>query len=505
MPRWAPLLVFLAAFIILSLQASRRGIGLGYLDPVNPVEAQDEAVYSHIALRMAERGAWDTPVFLDRYFLYKPPLLYWLSASSVKLLGASAFSLRLPSLLLGAAVCMLVYLWSSRLAGAPSGVVAVSLLLSSRMFDNLAGRNMTDMPVCAAIVAAIFLLARDPSLSTRASWIGFGSAVGMGILAKSTAGLIPFGALAAYALAARPPERPKARSVAGALCVAMLIAAPWFLYQYAAHPRWFWTEFVVVELLAWGAGAPPQVSPENAAAFYGLRMWRSSPALSVASAIGGLLLLRQLSRREPSLLIPAAWIATTAAAILAFRFHNSTYLLPLLPVLALAGATQLVPPRWGAASAILLLIWSSTLLQSPREFPPPTVAARRLLERRCQQGRSNELLIVSTADQFYATVLPFSRVRYVFSEQQRESRGLALDFRAMGIVVPVDEFLGVGEAPFPVRRRAAGMAAAGRSRVGDGGNVSGWRGPRAAGARVTAARFSDRRHGSRRIDASRRG
>src|SRR5688500_20270290 len=87
MPRLAPLLIFLAAFVILSTQSSRRGIGLGYLDPINPIEAQDEAVYSHIALRMAGGGAWGTPVFLDRYFLYKPPLLYWLSRSEERRVG----------------------------------------------------------------------------------------------------------------------------------------------------------------------------------------------------------------------------------------------------------------------------------------------------------------------------------------------------------------------------------------------------------------------------------
>jgi hypothetical protein len=430
------------AFILLAQQASRRGIGLGYLDPIDPVEAQDEAVYSHIALRIAESAQWRTPEFLGRYFLYKPPLLYWLSAASVCFFGASPFALRLPCLLAGAAVCALVFLWSARIAGSGGGLVAASLLLTSSQYVNLAGRTMTDILLCAAITAALFLLARDPRLSRPGSWIGFGIATGCAVLAKSAAGSIAPLVLAAFALFARREDRPRMRSVFGVAAVAATVALPWFVYQYTVHPRWFWSEFVLVELLAWGAGAPPQTSSDNVLVFYALRLLRASPALCAGAIVAAVYVSRKLIRREVTTLLPAAWVAVTIAAIFGFQFRNATYLLPLLPPLAVMAGAQLPLGRGRTPlSAALLLIWVTPLWTPGREMPPRTVAVRRLLEQRCDRGRQTELIVVSTVDQFYATVLPFPKVRYALAAPEQRPSRFALDFGAMGITVPVSEFL----------------------------------------------------------------
>ena len=434
--RWQALAVFAASLLFLLIPTTKPTIGLGYLDPIDPVEAQDEAVYSHIALRMAAQGNWATPIFMGRYFLYKPPLLYWLSAGSAKLFGPATWALRAPSLLAGALLCMLAYLWAGR---AGRGLVAVSLLSGSSLFVDLAGRNMTDTLACAAITSALYLLSCDPELARRGSWIRFGLCAGVAILAKSTAGLLPLLVLAAWWLTAR--SRPGLLRVAGACGVAAAVSLPWFLYQYAVHGRWFWNEFVLVELLAWGAGAPPQTSAHGALAFYALRLWRTSPALCVGAALAIPLAARKLYVREPAALLPVCWIAITTAAIFAFQYRNATYLLPLLPALAVMIASHLPIGRPGAAAAALFLMWTSAGLEPRRAVPADTLAARTLLEQRCDEGRDNEIILVGAPDQFYATVLPFSKVRYAFGGDGRAPQGLTLDFRGMGVTVPVEEFV----------------------------------------------------------------
>src|ERR1035441_3389508 len=78
--------------------------------------------------------------------------------------------------------------------------------------------------------------------------------------------------LGLYGVPARRQERPAFWRVCLAAALALAFAAPWFLYQFAVHPRWFWTEHSAVEILGFGAGAPPQTSHENQALFYLMRL-----------------------------------------------------------------------------------------------------------------------------------------------------------------------------------------------------------------------------------------
>src|ERR1700683_2398014 len=103
--------VFCASLLLLGFGAGKAGIATAYVDPVAKIQAQDEATYAASSLRMAVHGGWMTPRFLGRYALYKPPLLYWLAASSVKVLGNRALALRAPSVLAGAATVALVFHW----------------------------------------------------------------------------------------------------------------------------------------------------------------------------------------------------------------------------------------------------------------------------------------------------------------------------------------------------------------------------------------------------------
>src|SRR5438132_6561310 len=93
---------FLIAFAVIVWNVDSNSVGSSYLDPIAPLRTQDEAVHIHSAIRMARCGGWLTPVFMGRLFLFKPPLLIWLSAVSIRIFGLSLISARLPVLLSGA-------------------------------------------------------------------------------------------------------------------------------------------------------------------------------------------------------------------------------------------------------------------------------------------------------------------------------------------------------------------------------------------------------------------
>ena len=141
--RAATIVAVLVCAWLLAGPAPLPPLGTGYLD--YPVTAQDEAVYSHAAIAMVESGDWSTPTFLGRFFLYKPPLLYWLSGASAKLFGVSAWSLRLPSILAAALTAGLVFVWvRGDTKSQWRAAVAVLLLAMSPLYTELGRRNMTD-------------------------------------------------------------------------------------------------------------------------------------------------------------------------------------------------------------------------------------------------------------------------------------------------------------------------------------------------------------------------
>src|SRR5690349_18958096 len=59
--------VALLALACLLLRSARVGLAGDYVDPVGRLTAQDEALYSHSAIRMATAGNWLTPMFMGRY------------------------------------------------------------------------------------------------------------------------------------------------------------------------------------------------------------------------------------------------------------------------------------------------------------------------------------------------------------------------------------------------------------------------------------------------------
>ena len=173
-----------------------------------------------------------------------------------------------------------IFLWAGELAGWQAGAVAAALLLSNHLWQTLAALCMTDALLLAFYVAAFYALFCDPWLESRASLFGFSAAVAAAILTKGIAGILPLAVLGLYWAAVRRQERPAFSRVCLAAILALGFAAPWFLYQLAVHPRWFWTEHIAVEILGFGAGAPPQTSQENQASVLpdAARRHRSPPA-----------------------------------------------------------------------------------------------------------------------------------------------------------------------------------------------------------------------------------
>src|SRR4051794_27345283 len=362
--------VALLALACLLVRAARVGLAGDYIDPISKITAQDEALYAHSAISMARDGDWLTPRFMGRFALYKPPLLIWGAALSVRILGVSRLALRIPGALLSALALGLLFLWAAEVAGWQAGVIAGSLLLSNHLWYSLSTLCLTDAFLVSFYIAAFYALFSDPWLESRAALWGFAAAVAAAILTKGIAGILPLGVLGLYWLGARPKERPAFLRVFVAGGLACVLAAPWYVYEFVAHQRWFWTEHVLVEILGCGAGAPPQTSRENQAAFYFMRLAATDPLLlaAAASALPGF--LADLRRRTAASVLLLCWMLVIVASVLGWQYRNATYLLPLVPALALlaGGWTPFASPRY-ARWMIVGLAAVFLLKASAPEFP----------------------------------------------------------------------------------------------------------------------------------------
>ena len=425
----------------LGLGVERSGIAGAYSDPVDRVRAQDESTYANSAMGLASEGGWLTPKVMGRFLLYKPPLLVWCAGASVKLFGRSLWALRLPDVLAAALASVFVFAWGGGLGVA--AWAALALLLADPLWRIFAQLCYTDMLLACCFAGAMFCLRKNGRLDRARYFAGFVAAVAGGVMAKNVAGLLPLAALGIYWPFAGKDARPGLARIAAAIGCIVALVAPWHVYQFLAHRQWFWADYVQVQLLGFGTRPPDEHSAEGQAWFYAKRLAVTDPLLTIL-ALGALPgLVRACRKRSPEALLLAAWMAATAAAMLAFRYRNLPYALPLIPALALM-AVEYAPrlkPRWSwpalAVSAALLLIWRVPV---DRWGTPPPIPEARALREYYERGRPQWLFNVAPTDEFYSFALPGLRIRYVFVDPAGVVVKYAPHYAWMGITMTGAEF-----------------------------------------------------------------
>lgn len=180
-------------FWLLLLGIGSRLLTLG----AYPLPDTTEARYAEIGRKMVELGDWITPWFdWNMPFWGKPPLAFWLSAGSMKLLGAGEFAARLPSFILGFAMLGLVFGLMRRQRGLDAALVACLVLASTALFFVCSGAVLTDTALAFATTLAMGAFWRGTRSSGRpaVAWrYAFFAALGLGLLAKGPVALLLVG------------------------------------------------------------------------------------------------------------------------------------------------------------------------------------------------------------------------------------------------------------------------------------------------------------------------
>ena len=165
----------------------------------------DDTTYALVSKTILKTGDWITMRWLDipYFFSGKPPLNFWLTALSYKMLGISEFSSRLSTAIHGIAGIAVAYLIGS-LYSPRVAVTAAAVLVSFPDYFRLSQSAMLELPLTVYMSLALlfYLLAcRNPSL--KYYWLS-GISLGLAIMTKS---VVFAGDEELHDRASRPPYR----------------------------------------------------------------------------------------------------------------------------------------------------------------------------------------------------------------------------------------------------------------------------------------------------------
>ncbi len=328
----------------------------------------DEGRYAEIGREMVVYGDWFTPTQNGIPHFQKPPLIYWLTAVSLKTFGIHEWAARLPAALAALGTLALTAWISRMILGRGMRQAAVLVLAACAGFFALARLLTPDMLLTFWITAAIACAVKRHQGGGQLWGGAFFLAMGLGFMTKGPMALVvPMSAM--LSLRWRTPrERRPSMPWATGLILTLVLGLWWFVVQAMVHdklydyfagdelvkrfasgkhgrskPIWFFFAVLPVAFLPWTFFLP--------ALFRDLRQrWRAKAYLGPRAA----LLL--------------GWFVPPLVVLSLSGSKLPTYILPLMPALALGVVvwwkesgrrTRLL--HWIAAGALALFVVIASL------------------------------------------------------------------------------------------------------------------------------------------------
>jgi 4-amino-4-deoxy-L-arabinose transferase-like glycosyltransferase len=125
-----------------------------------PLMDIDASQYASISREMIERNSYLQVFDLGKDYLDKPPMLFWLSAFSMKIFGVYDWAYRLPSLLFLGVALYATYQFTALYYHKQTARLATLILASSQAFFLIAHDVRTDTMLVGWVMLTIYLLAK---------------------------------------------------------------------------------------------------------------------------------------------------------------------------------------------------------------------------------------------------------------------------------------------------------------------------------------------------------
>ncbi len=362
--RRALLWLLLAAAVVL-------GAGIGLRDPW----PADEPRFALVARQMVESGDWLFPHRGMELYPDKPPMLMWLQGLSYHVVGDWRIAFLLPSLLSGLLTLVLVWDLGRRWWSPRAGWLAALAVLSALMFTFQFKRAQIDPLVTALLTLAHWGVLRHlvDGPNWRALWLG-AFAAGLAVITKVVGVLVPL-MLLPYLLMRRggwprvtPVIAARGDAFRWALAVLAFVAgaAIWLapmLWMALSRGTPEYLGYVHNVLFHQTADRYVGVLRQHIRPFYEyvpIVLLHFLP-LSLAYGAGARDAAAAWRARDARVWLPLAWAILVVLFFSAAAGKREVYILPILPMLAVALAPTLeriADARWlhGAALALAALL-----------------------------------------------------------------------------------------------------------------------------------------------------
>jgi 4-amino-4-deoxy-L-arabinose transferase-like glycosyltransferase len=343
----------------------------------------DEPREADIAWRMSQQSERAIPQLAGTAFLEKPPLTYWLSAAATTAFGDSAAVARLPNLLYAALVTVAIGALAFAMDGGAAALIAALLAGSALITYRVAIWLAPDAALLAgsavALLGAYLGYTSPRGVRKLLGYTLMNAGAAFGFMAKSAPGwLVP--ALAIVTLIVwerRWSELRRWELYAGAV-LQLLLVGPW-IFAVAASPAgaeslrvFLWDN--LVGRFTDVATAPGHNYAQGHLNWWGKYLFELPVYLLPWTVLGAAALTRAWHEVRTTARAPAA-----ESARVAWRFAVSASL-PFLALLSLAATARDVyaaPATLGFA--VLIGLWSNTLLRQYSRFDAIALATTRLL------------------------------------------------------------------------------------------------------------------------------
>jgi 4-amino-4-deoxy-L-arabinose transferase-like glycosyltransferase len=121
-----------------------------------PLLEPDEGRYAEISREMFATGEWIVPTLYFQPYFDKPPMFYWLIASSFRFFGVSPHSARMVPALAAFLTVTATFLFGARVAGVRIGFMGALILILSAGFVNLGRVLILDGVLTLAVSLSLF-------------------------------------------------------------------------------------------------------------------------------------------------------------------------------------------------------------------------------------------------------------------------------------------------------------------------------------------------------------
>ncbi len=324
----------------------------------------DEGRYAEIPREMVASGDYVTPRLDGIKYFEKPPLVYWMEAGALRLLGPHEWALRLVPAGFALAGVLLVAAAAGALFGRRAGRWAGVVLATSMLWFGLGEAITLDMVVSVLLGAALlaFLFAtRSERPWPRRLWIwAFYAAAALATLTKGLIGIvIPAMVIAPWILLYRRWRLIRLALAPSGIALFLAIAAPWHLLAARANPEFAWFYFVHEHFLRYTTTIHSRYEPLwffVPILLAGMLPW----AVFLPAAIRGAISPSDDAEERRSCVYLLLWAGLVFAFFSASDSKLVPYILPVVPPLAML-LGRAVAQAWelrrqhGAAYLTLLL------------------------------------------------------------------------------------------------------------------------------------------------------